>query len=431
VRVFIETMGCRTNVADSSLLATQLVRYGATLVQSAQEADLIILNSCTVTHRADRDTGKMLRRFRALEPRPRIVVLGCLPQATPDHPVLALADLALPGWELGDHLPGLLGAATVDQAGKGPDLPGAGAAFELEQSSGLSRVNIKICQGCAYNCTYCIVPSARGRPASLRREEVFSRLDQAAAAGFMEVVLSGTHILDYGADLGEGHTLTSLVEGMLAREGSYRVRFGSVEPGPQLRELALLMRTSPRLCRHLHVAIQHSSDAVLRRMGRRHGFDEIRRWLNELVDLVPEVSLGLDFIVGFPGETQALFDEALEGLHALPFTYMHVFSFSPRPGTPAAQWLKEAPPSAIVKERSAVLRSVAERRRVEAAGRTVGSCCSVLVERVVDGVGPVGHTDTYFEAEIRGQPALLPGAMVQCRVVGVRGDRLLCEVDRS
>lgn len=432
MRVFIETMGCRTNAADSSQLATFLRQQGITLVPSPDQADWVLLNSCTVTHKADRDTGKTLRRYKALPNAPKTLILGCLPSATPDHSVLALADAVVPGWDvaaIGDLLTQSPKGSPV--ADHDPALPNSQwplPDFELERLQGMTRVNIKICQGCDGHCTYCIVPTARGKPESYSTSRVLQQVRMAHQAGFQEIILSGTHLLKYGKDLSPPSDLLQLMRQLPDAAPGTRFRFGSVEPDALLEPLLDVMASSPVWCRHLHVAVQHSSDAILASMGRTYRFDSVKSMLQKAAERVPGITLGMDFIVGFPGETDALFQEALQNLHDLPFAYMHVFAFSSRPGTVAANWLSRAPEPPVVKARSATLRALSRSRRKEALERCIGQPVQVLLEQPCTGKEGymLGHTDHYFDVAVPA-PVDSAGKLVRCVATRIEGEMLIAD----
>lgn len=432
MRVFIETMGCRTNAADSSLLASFLRNQGLTLVASPEQADWVLLNSCTVTHKADRDTGKTLRRYKALPNAPRTLILGCLPSATPDHAVLSLADAVVPGWDVS-----AIGNVLTNSSLSSPMVDSRMAAhesqvplpdFQLERLQGMTRVNIKICQGCDGHCTYCIVPTARGKPESYSTGRVLQQVAMAHKAGFQEIILSGTHLLRYGRDLVPPTDLLELMRLLPEAAPGTRFRFGSVEPDALLEPMMEVMASNSVWCRHLHVAVQHGSNDILAAMGRTYRFESVKAVLCKAVTAVPDLTLGLDFIVGFPGETDALFQEALENLNDLPFAYLHVFSFSPRPGTVASNWLDRVPAPTVVKARSATLRSLSRSRRRQALERCLNQPLGVLLEQPCPGKEGymLGHTDHYFDLAVAA-PAHLAGQLVSCTACRIEGDMLVAD----
>lgn len=455
-KLFIDTYGCRTNLADSSEIASLLVSNGFELVSQSKDAEVVIVNSCTVTANADRDTGKALRRARRSAPTALLVLTGCLPTAQPDHAVLRLADLVIPGFD-----PAALTQALTrptlhpeqDEAGPPPppsqpvtpvnqgkplgertkpetneesyDIASL-SAFPLERARNLSRATIRIQHGCDGTCSYCIVPAARGRPTSRDPQQVLAAIRRAQEAGFPEVVLCGTHLAKYGIDLPGGWTLPRLMDAIEESRPACRVRISSLEAAEGITDVIERLGRSSVWCRHVHLAIQHTEDELLKRMGRSYGFDQIRAWAGTVL-AIPGMCLGLDVMVGFPGETPERFEKAYQRLESLPFAYLHVFAFSPRPGTLAAAW--EPPLREEVRRRSARLRSLSQQRRGEFAGSMVGRTLPVVVENRRERAKGrlIGLADNYLRVYLHG-PDTLMGKSVKCRVTGIEGSCLQGEV---
>jgi len=433
VRVAIETHGCRTNLVDSSTLARALVEAGAELVEDSADADVYVLLSCTVTGGADRDAGKALRRVRRENPRCVSVLAGCLPAASPGSGTAAIADLVVSGARPDEILRAALGRAAGTEGRAGAwharVAPPAWSGFVLERVRRLSRAHVKIGEGCDGGCTYCIVPRARGPAVSRSREDVLADVSAALAAGFPEVVLSGTHLALWGRDLAPRDSLTGLMEAVERVTEVGRLRLSSLEPDAVLGEVAARMGRSRVWCRHVHVALQHGSDRVLERMGRKYRFEEALAQLRQVDAAVPGVGIGLDFIVGFPGETESDFDEALARLEGVPFSYLHVFAFSPRPGTPAAA-MDGRPGPDEVRRRSSVLRQLGQRRRAAFARAQVGETVDVVMERRRVGARSwlTGLTDHYLRVYLDGDDAWM-GKRLTCRVREVVPAGLLVSVE--
>jgi threonylcarbamoyladenosine tRNA methylthiotransferase MtaB len=402
LRVFIETLGCRTNVADSSAIAGHLVGAGYRLVGDAADADIVLVNSCTVTLGADRDVGKTLRRARRASPDACLAVTGCLPRAQADHRVLADADLAIPGNDPAE----ILRQLSHVHPRFSREMGGATPSHPYETSRHLSRANIKIQEGCDGVCTYCIVPIARGAPRSRPEREILADVEAALDAGFQELVLTGTHLARYGRDRGEEEGLARLMATLERYRDDCRMRLSSLEPDSRLDGLLDRVGGSAFWCRHFHVALQHGSDRVLADMRRPYRFADVAGFVARAVAAVPDVNLGMDVIVGFPTEDDEAFAECFQRVRELPVSYLHVFAFSPRPGTPAAEWTPVAPVDAV-KERSRQLRNWAAARRQAYARRFVGAPREVLVERRRAGDGGpqeplLGLTDNYLQVRLDG-----------------------------
>lgn len=430
MRVCIQTFGCRTNLSDSSELARALLAAGYQLVREPVAADIVLVNSCTVTSAADRDAGKALRRARRAAPHAHLVLAGCLPVAYPEHDVCRFADSVIAGndWNL-----------VVKTLGPSPLLqPGAGAQpqsnlardFPFENLLNLSRANIKIGQGCDQGCAYCVVPSARGKPASRLLEDVLGQFKQARMAGFQEVVLTATHVARYGEDRPGAPDLAGLMQAVESEAGNCRVRLSSLEPDARLFVALDRMQKSDVWCRHVHVALQHASDTVLQRMGRPYRFQDAAKFISEAHSLIRGIGIGMDVIVGFPGETEEEFQELVAALDTVPFSYLHVFAYSPRPGTRAS--LGHPVGAQLVKERSSRLRQLAASKKEAFAASMVGARLDVLVEkrREPQQGRLMGLTDNYMRVYMDGTDEW-KGRLIPANVVSVEGATLLCSAARE
>lgn len=394
--VFIHTLGCRTNIADSSLLGRRLTAGGFALVTEAATADIVLVNSCTVTNGADRDVGKALRRLRRDNPSQLLVVTGCLPAAQRRHPALDGADLALPGNEP-EAVVDAISAAIARAGWSAPAGPGPAALRAYEDASGLTRATIKIHEGCDCHCAYCIVPTARGAPVSRPVDDVMADVEGALSAGFQELVIAGTHLARYGLERGEEDGLVELMKRLEAYSGSCRFRLSSLEPDSRLEGIIEQLAGNSCWCPHLHLALQHGSDRILADMRRPYLVAEIGRTLEQVARQLPEANVGADFIVGYPTEDDARFEEGFARVKELPLHYLHVFAYSPRPGTRAAQ-LPRSSTSAEVKARSAALRKWADGQQESFRQSMVGTVREILVEkrRQKSGNQLMALTDNYL-----------------------------------
>ena len=436
-RAALHSVGCKLNQFEAQLLRQALEDRGYLIVDFAEPADVYILNSCTVTSRTDRECRRLARGARTRNPHACIVMTGCYAEVEP-------AELARQG--LVDLLVGNRDKAAladlIDQALRRPSPPCDSDPPLLREFRGHTRAFVKVQEGCAGGCTYCIISRARGPETSVPSAVAVEQV-RLLAARHPEVVLIGTHLGRYGRERpprtgetpvppGEGETdLAGLVERLCALPELGRLRLSSLEPlevTPRVQELvvaggrALAAPDAPgrgKVCRHLHLPLQSGCDAVLRRMGRPYAAGTYAALVSGLGARQPGLAVGADVIVGFPGETEAEFAETCGFLEALPLAYLHVFTFSPRPGTPAADMPDQVPAQAK-KERNHALRALSERKRAEFAAAQVGSRLEVVLETGEDG-RRYGLSDNYLQVDVAGEAG---GGIVAVRIAGVEGCRL-------
>jgi threonylcarbamoyladenosine tRNA methylthiotransferase MtaB len=415
--VALATLGCKTNQFESAALEEQLGAAGWTIVPFETGAELVIVNTCTVTAATDSQSRNLIRRARRLNPDCRVVVTGCYAQIDPAAlRILPGVALVLGNAEKQDllRLLGEEGRATVHVS----DLRETGGSVPtLTSFAERSRAFVQIQNGCNAFCSYCIIPFARGPSRSVAPELVLEQVQQLVAAGYPEVVLTGIHIGGYGLDLERPTNLTALVKLLLAASPVHRLRLGSIEPTEIPAELIELLATSPVLCPHLHIPLQAGDDAVLARMNRHYDTAFFRALIERLVARIPDLAIGLDLIAGFPGESAAEFANTLQLLETLPVTHLHVFPYSKRPGTPAALMAEQVAPE-VIKERAAQLRALGS-IKLEAFTRSfIGRELEVVVEGGGKGGILRGISGNYLSIRFNGDPALV-GKAVTVRLVGV------------
>ena len=417
-RVAITTLGCKTNQFESAAMSESLAEAGYESVPFSEVADIYIINTCTVTARSDAESRRLVRRAARLSPASRIVVTGCYAQ-------LAAAELAaLPNVSLvmGNSekrgivslLASLDSEARVQVADIGR-VTGA-EALHLESFAEHTRAFLQVQNGCDSFCSYCIVPFARGRSRSVPLAEVLVGARKSAAAGFMEVVLTGIHLGAYGLDLEPKRSLLELIQGIAADGFVRRLRVGSVEPNELTKDFISFMAASPILCPHLHLPLQSGSAAVLASMGRKYSPELILDLVAGLVAAIPDISIGFDVIAGFPGESEADHAATCKLIAALPIAYLHVFPYSSRPGTAAAAMPAHLQPS-VVKRRAEELRRLGERKRLEFAARFSGRDLQVLIQ----GDGSSGIARNYLSVKLAGEVATA-GEEVVVRITGANPD---------
>jgi threonylcarbamoyladenosine tRNA methylthiotransferase MtaB len=351
--VAIHTHGCKLNQADSNILARRFVEAGYSLVDSVAEADVFVLNTCTVTATADAKARQTLRAARRINPQALIVATGCYPQrAAEELSRLEAVSLVVTNTEK-DNLISLVAAARSAeyQAGPAQFEPGVKAAYGVSASgpsTGRSRAMIKIQEGCDQVCAYCIVPKVRGRERSIPPETLIEQINQHTAEGYQEVVLTGTQLGTYGFDI-PGASLRTLLQRILAETSAPRLRVSSLQPQEINQELLELWQDR-RLCPHFHIPLQSGSDRILKAMRRRYDTARFAHTVGLVRRTIPDAGITTDLIVGFPGEGDTEFQESRDFVRFIGFSDMHIFPYSPRPGTSAA-YFKDRVPELVKRER--------------------------------------------------------------------------------
>ncbi|MCP4571242.1 MAG: tRNA (N(6)-L-threonylcarbamoyladenosine(37)-C(2))-methylthiotransferase MtaB [bacterium] len=427
LRVAFRTLGCRLNQYDTEgLKAAIRARFPVRVVGWGDEADLYVLNSCTVTSKADQECRRLARQVKRRRPAAKMVVAGCYAQTQPDDL------LAVP------EIDGVVGNTAKDDVATwvpevmGADVPAryveefaAHPVFDsplIDEFSGRSRAFVKIQDGCNLRCTYCLIWQARGPGRSRSVDDVLAQLQVLSEAGFPETILAGIHLGGYGRDIRPRVPLTDLLRRCLGTFPALRIRLSSIHPNEVTAELLSLFADEPRLRPHLHVSLQSGSSSVLARMKRPYRGQRAWDALREISAVAPRFGIGADLIVGFPGETDAEFEETRRMVDESPFSYLHVFRFSPRPGTPAAAMADQVHPETI-SERSAVLRALAERKKQDFEAAMVGDVREMVVESASDQSGwRDATTDNYAVALVPDRFAA--GDLITARVDRVDGGRL-------
>ena len=364
--VSIATLGCKVNQFESEALMSALEQRGYGLVPFGEGADITIINTCTVTHRADFQSRQMVRRAFRSNPKSLIIVTGCYSQVEPE----ALAGIEGVKYLLGNREKGLIpdllplmqkGELSRIQVG---DIQKEALFSDTPLSSFHShtRAFLKIQDGCDARCSYCIVPHARGRGRSLPPERVLEHLKVLKERGFKEVVLTGIHIGSYGLDLSPPFPLGKLLRRIEEEETSHRIRLSSIEPLDFSEGIISFLSQSAKVCPHLHIPIQSGDDEILKKMNRNYDRSLLSGLVQELHQRIPKLSIGADLIVGFPGETDEKFKETYELIQSVPLSYLHIFPFSKRKGTPASQFPHQVDEGKI-KKRAERMRELDKEKR--------------------------------------------------------------------
>ena len=385
MRIAITTLGCKINQYDSAVIQSRLEEKHS-FVPFDAEADCYLINTCTVTDRADWEARQLVRRARRLNPVAKVLVTGCYAQVSAEEVA------AVPGVDF------VVGLNRLDDLLRFVEAPGrsapAIAVSDVKRERGVAvlgtralpghtRAFLKIQEGCDYSCTYCIIPTARGLSRSVAPRAVLEQVRQLAEGGYKEIVLTGIHLGGYGHDLQPKIDLTALVE-MIAASGLIaRLRLSSLDPREAPDRLLDLIARSDVVCPHLHICAQAGDDEILKGMRRNYGTAFYRELLERVRARLPEAALGSDVIVGFPGETDAQFESSLEYFASLPLTYFHVFPYSSRRGTVAAALADPVPPR-VKKERARRMRALGARKKDEFCESFIGRRVAVLVEEKVE-----------------------------------------------
>ena len=420
------TFGCRVNQADSLVIEGQLRGSGG-VAAAPHEADVVIVNSCSVTASADQGTRQTVRRIARDNPNARVIVTGCYATRRPEE-VAALPNVVrVVVNDLKDTVADVVrryhdvAATTAERFGDG-DGPCGGA---LEPGvAGRTALTLRVQTGCEEQCSYCIIPRTRGTGRSRPLGAVMNDIQLAAAAGYKEIVITGVHLGSYGRDLRDGTTLEKLVGALADYPRPVLFRISSLEPMDCSQAIVDLVASSPRLAPHFHLPLQHGSNDVLRAMQRPYTSEFYRTLVERVRADIPHASIGSDLIVGFPGETRADFERSAELLGTLPLTHVHVFPYSDRPGT-AASSMSNKVAGAEVRTRGAVLRDIGrglahrfQRSQINTLrpALTVDDGAHVVTDNYlklpIDSVRP---RNEWVQVNVCGEPGALRGAVTDAR----------------
>ena len=385
MRIAITTLGCKINQYDSAVIQNRL-QAKHSFVPFDGAADCYVINTCTVTDRADWEARQLIRRAKRRNPGAKVLVTGCYAQISPEE----VARLDGVDYVVGlNRLDDLLRFVEAAPAGETQV-----AVSDVKRERGVpvvgtralpghTRAFVKIQEGCNYSCTYCIIPTARGLSRSVMPQEVLAQVRQLAESGYQEIVLTGIHLGGYGQDLSTKLDLTALVEQIADSGLMSRIRLSSLDPREVSDRLLDLMASSDSICPHLHICAQAGDDVILKAMRRNYDTAYYRDLLARVRQRMPEAALGSDIIVGFPGESDAQFEASLEYFADLPLTYFHVFPYSPRRGT-VATTLPDAVPAPVKKLRAQRMRDLGGRKKQEFCAGFAGKQVAVLVEGEAD-----------------------------------------------
>ncbi len=401
-KLYVQSFGCRASQADGAAIQTSLEERGFEVVASRSDADFVILNTCTVTHAADLDARRAIRSLHRDRPETQILVTGCYAQRAPEE----LANLEGVRWVIGNshktHIAEIVSARSENYHGQ------VLVADILEQHDftaspvreayeDRTRPNLKVQDGCSNRCSFCIIPSVRGKSRSADIESVMKQVRDLSRR-YSEVVLSGINLGRWGRDLPGTMRFADLLKAILRNTEVHRLRISSVEPMDWSDALLEMVAAESRIAKHVHLPLQSGCDAVLKRMFRKYRTRHYGGRIEMARRLMPDAAIGADVMTGFPGETEAEFQESLRFIDQQPFTYLHVFTYSERPGTLAAEQ-GQAVPMEVRRERTRVLRALSDRKNLEFRRRMIGKTLSAVT---LDQAG-IALTSNYLKIEMAKQ----------------------------
>jgi threonylcarbamoyladenosine tRNA methylthiotransferase MtaB len=439
---YVENFGCRATQADGAAIERQFQERGLARASALAQSEIAILNTCTVTASADQDARAAIRRIHRENPGCQIVVTGCYAQRAPQEvaslPGVArvignshkhqLAEIVIasahPGFvPLSSLTPEARSEIFVSDIFAHTELL---AAPVFDAANQRTRPNLKVQDGCDNRCSFCVIPSVRGQSRSLPVDQILREVNALVNSGYREVVISGINLGRWGRDLhnsqlptenreprtdncsSSNHELTpqqlhfeDLIRAILSETSLERLRISSVEPMDWSDELIRMMAGSPRIAKHAHVPMQSGSDRVLRAMHRKYRPWHYREKLEKIRAAMPTAAVGADVMVGFPGESESDFNETRLMIEELPFTYLHVFTYSPRPGTPAAAMRNQVPVQ-VARERNRILRDLAAEKKLAFMRAFAGKTVEAITLNVFDGKSTEALTDNYLKLRLTG-----------------------------
>lgn len=405
-KVSFITLGCKVNQYDSDAMRTLFVKNGYRQAGEDENADVYVINTCSVTSIGDRKSRQMVRRIRRSHPDAIIAVAGCYAQLAPEvfekmgdvdvivgvHNRSHIVDYVEEAKKRTDHKP--LNETVDIMKVKTFENMSVDVTGEVK-----TRAFVKVQEGCDNYCTFCIIPYARGKLKSRLQKDAVEEIKKLVSQGYREVVLTGIHLGNYGKDLHDGTSLATLVAELVKIPDLLRIRLGSVESVELSEELISIIKNEPKVCRHLHLPIQSGSDAVLKGMNRHYRLPQFKALIRELREKVLGIALTTDLIVGFPGETEENFLETLDTLKELKFSGIHVFPYSRRTGTPAATYPNQVT-NEVKKERVHRVQELEKEISLEYRSQFMGKVVHVLAEEVKNGYFE-GLTGEYIRVSIK------------------------------
>ena len=428
MKVACITLGCRTNQHDTAEMQTLLEQEGFVMVNQREKADAYVINTCTVTQKSDTSSRQAVKKSLELNPDALVVFTGCYAQLNPEEAA------ALPGLDLvlgnADKLEIAKLLKTKLRLWKKSEVTEIVMSdihkkrifrtIPVKNFQGITKAFIKVQTGCDEKCSFCTVVRARGKSVSDNRGNILNNIQEAINSGFKEITLTGINLGTWGIDTGEA--FSSLVEDIIQLPGDFRVRLSSINPMEIDNDLIRLIAETEKICSHLHIPLQSGDNNILKQMRRNYTREQYIEVVHRAINTIPNLGLGADVIVGFPGETDAAFENTRKLIEELPFSYLHVFSYSPRRGTEANDY-KDDVPGNIKKKRNKILTQLIEEKGLEFRNKSLNTIATVLIENQRDkNSGKLkGHTDNYIPISLDG-PDPLKNCLIPITLQNISGN---------
>ena len=428
MKVACITLGCRTNQHDTAEMQTLLEKEGFVMVNQREKADAYVINTCTVTQKSDTSSRQAVKKSLELNPDALVVFTGCYAQLNPEEAA------ALPGLDLvlgnADKLEIAKLLKTKLRLWKKSEITEIVMSdihkkrifrtIPVKSFQGITKAFIKVQTGCNEKCSFCTVVRARGKSVSDNRGNILNNIQEAINADFKEITLTGINLGTWGMDTGE--TFSSLVQDIIQLPGDFRVRLSSINPMEIDNDLIRLIAETEKICSHLHIPLQSGDNKILKQMRRNYTREQYIEVVHRATNAIPNLGLGADVIVGFPGETDAAFENTRKLIEELPFSYLHVFSYSPRRGTEANDY-KDDIPGNIKKERNKILTQLIKEKGLEFRNKSLNTIATVLIENQRDkNNGKLkGHTDNYIPISLDG-PDPLKNCLIPITLQNISGN---------
>lgn len=421
MKVSILTLGCKTNLSESDAIGLSLSISGHDIVTLEEKPDLCIINTCTVTAKSDYQSRQLIRR--ALRAGAGVVVTGCYAELRNDEIRRISQDIIIIKNSYKSYINSML-VEIVKAIGNGKDISTGHETIRGKSMVSLNRARpfVKIQDGCNYSCSYCTIPKARGSSSSRPPEDIVKEITALEDMGYEEVVLTGIHIGHYGYDLIPKVDISKLIDNILINTDNIRVRLGSIEVN-EYSETLLDLLSDRRVCPHIHVPLQSGDDGILRVMKRPYSKGYFLKKINEILKRYSSIAIGTDVIVGFPGEGEHEFKNTMAVVDDMPFSYIHVFPYSDRPGTESSA-MENHVDSNTKKERAKVLREIDRKKRHIYRKSQIGSTLRVLTERVCSDRLLTGKSENYLNVFFE-KTEFEPKRIVNVRIYGFFGDGLI------
>ena len=427
-RVALHTLGCKLNYAETSLIGKQFIDRGFEVVELGEQADVCVINTCSVTERANRECRQMIRRALRTSENPLVVVTGCYAQLEPEQVAsIEGVDVVLGAKEkfdifeyIGSLEKKLYPHVFVSDINS-VDNFGIGYSTSATERT---RAFLKVQDGCDYNCSFCTIPLARGSSRSQSIEACVEQARLLVSQGYKEIVLTGVNVGDYGKKVGTN--LIALLRELVKVGGLERMRISSIEPNLLTDEILDFVAVETKMANHFHIPLQSGSDEILRAMRRRYNAQQYSDLVHRIRERIPDCGIGVDVIVGFPGETDAHFEETHLFLTEIPVSYLHVFTYSERPNTPAAEYARMIEPKVRFK-RNELLRILGQKKKHAFYESMIGKTETVLMEGDVEDGMRFGFSDNYVRVGLAADETA-ENSFVKTEIVSVQDEKCLGSV---